>query len=254
MQIDLKPQRESEPKKAKNKPMKVSLSYSLLTLCAVLIAVFIHWLTTKRSSDPFISTKRVTSLKWLILCNAVGLVASGLPQEPKLTTSAILIVLTYTLVLIRVHKQAHLIRAIEQEYFSYSLPSKRSNAEFNLRHGRLQKKDVALYLQLFVKEGLQFQRLAKTSFFLVLQGWLGLIIFIIFGLQNSELFAISLLSTIITSESAASIATRATLHPGHHIQLPYAEDTLKSNTPPCAPQSEAEHLRPRRRLPSVHPQ
>lgn len=190
-----------------------------LALAAVAVATGLHWWSTSRSADPFLSTERVGSLALLVYANAAAYGLSLQPALPTLSWQAGAIATIYLAAHLKVIVRAwHRITDIDLEYFRYSLPSKRLTVDVGRRSGRLDQGQAALRLQLFVKEGLQFRRLSRAARLLMVQSWMGLGFYCLFGLHEPWHLLVFLANSLAIAASASSIASRATLHPGQPFE------------------------------------
>lgn len=191
----------------------------------VCLAALVHWLLTVRSDDPFLSTARVTTLGTLVYANAIAYSLSSVPSLPVLSWEAGVVTVAYLATLIfAIIRAARRVADIDQEYFQYSLPSKRLKVDLGRRTGRLDQAQASLRLQLFVKEGLQFRRLSRVCRLLVMQAWAGLAVFLVFGFHEPWHLLVFLATSLMLSASATSIASRATLHPGQVLDNDWVDD------------------------------
>lgn len=190
-----------------------------LALAAVALASGLHWWSTSRSVDPFLSTERVSSLAVLVYANAAAFGLSLQPSVPSLSWQAGVIAAIYLAAHLKVIVAAwHRITDIDLEYFRYSLPSKRLTVDVGRRNGYLDQGQAALRLQLFVKEGLQFRRLSRVAHLLMVQSWAGLGFYCVFGQHKPWHLLIFLANSLTIAASATAIASRATLHPGQPFE------------------------------------
>lgn len=186
-----------------------------LALGLVCLLSLVAWIFTARSSDPFLSTERVTLLGALVYANAGAYSLSARPALPVLSPETEVVTALYLAILIfAVTRAASRVTDIDLEYFQYSLPSRRLTVDLGRRTGRLDQTQASLRLQLFVKEGLQFRRLSRVCRLLVMQCWGGLLVFIAFGMKEPWHLLVFMATSLTISAAATSIASRATLHPG----------------------------------------
>lgn len=183
-------------------------------LALVLGLSLLLWGATVKSRDPFLSTSLVSLHTTLLYANCVAYSLSSVPAMAQVGHATALALAGYLFaVLATIAPSGRRVNDIDLEYFRYSLPSRRLSVDVGRRTGRLDQNQAALRLQLFVKEGLQFRRLSRFCRLLLMQCWGGLLLFLVFGAREPLHLLLFLISSVALGASAASIASRATLHP-----------------------------------------
>lgn len=194
-------------------------------LVAVLLLSLLLWTATVKSHDPFLSTGLVAVHTALLYANCVAYSLSSRPALGDVSQASALALGAYLVaVLGTIAPSGRRVNEIDLEYFRYSLPSRRLSVDVGRRTGQLDKNQAALRLQLFVKEGLQFRRLSRFCRLLLLQCWGAMLVFMLFGAREPLHLLLFLLTSVALGASAASIASRATLHPGTDTSVPGEQD------------------------------
>ncbi len=195
-------------------PLFVQATPDYGPLAVVLGLSLVLWGATVKSRDPFLSTGLVGLHTALLYANCVAYSLSSVPTMAQIgQTTAVALASYLFAVLAMIAPSGRRVNDIDLEYFRYSLPSRRLSVDVGRRTGRLDQNQAALRLQLFVKEGLQFRRLSRFCRLLLMQCWGGLLLFLVFGAREPLHLLFYLLSSVALGASAASIASRATLHP-----------------------------------------
>lgn len=203
-------------------------------LAAVLVMSLLLWTATVKSHDPFLSTGLVAVHTTLLYANCVayGLSSTPIPGEFSQAT-AVALGAYLVAVLGMIAPSGRRVNDIDLEYFRYSLPSRRLSVDVGRRTGQLDGNQAALRLQLFVKEGLQFRRLSRFCRLLLLQCWGGMLVFLVFGAREPLHLLLFLLTSVALGASAASVASRATLHSGGDASIsgeePFEEEELEDD-------------------------
>lgn len=183
----------------------------LLALCL--------WLSAVRSDDPFLSSSLLVSLQCLVYGNAAALAMTSSPAIPFLNLKTLIITIVYILGTLAIIRQANKVAAIDLEYVKFSFPSKKLGLNIGQRTGQLDQNQVALKLQIFVKEALQFRRLSKIGQLLGICCAEGFLIFVALGSQGFLALLLFLMTALFLAAAIASIASRATLHPGTDSEI-----------------------------------
>ncbi len=202
--------------------------HTLAPSAVVCLLAGVLWLSAVRSEDPFLSSWLLNSLPCLVYTNALALSMTSGVAVPFLNLKTLITTVVFIAGTRAIIKQANKVTAIDFEYVKFSFPSKKLGLNIGQRTGRLDQKQAALKLQIFVKEGLQFRRLSRTGRLLGVCCVEGFLIFLALGAQSSLALLLFLATDLLLAAAIASIASRATLHP--------AADSEISIHPPGLPQ------------------
>lgn len=210
--------------------------HTLIPSGVVCVLAFLVWLSAVRNEDPFLSSFLLGSLPCLVYASAITLSMTSDPEVPFLNLRTLVTAIIFIAGTTTVIKQANKVTTIDFEYVKFSFPSKKLGLKIGQRTGRFDPHQAALKLQIFVKEGLQFRRLAKTGRLLGVCCVEGFLVFLALGAQGSLALLLFLATGLSLAAAIASIASRATLHPGADSEI--------SITPPGLPQKPPSALSP----------
>lgn len=228
-------------------PTLLNFSPSLIPSLIVALLALSHFVTTQLHRDPFLSTQRIKVLTLLVYLDALtyGICLPHALASPHPTMSIIAMFLLVVLAVF-ICQRTLVVKRINEEYLSYSLPSKKTALKVQERQGKLTSRDAILHLKIVVKEGLQFRELARSSQLLAITTLCATLIYPIFGLHAPQGLAVFMASSLLIYASIWSIVTRATLHPGSPLN-PVPQDTdslpIEAESPPIELAD-----RPRRKL------